>query len=382
MSTYQYYEFQRIEGSFTDEEREEINSWSSRATADNNKVSFVYHYGDFRKDMEEVMWEYFDVGIYLANWGSRRLMIKLPLELVDYKQLELYVFEASSYMINELRVLKKGKNVLLDMNLNEEEGGGYWLEGEGWLSDLSLLRADILNGDYRSLFITWVELLRQNHENEELGEDYRILNSLIPPNLKRLPIRLTRLVDFFEVDLDWVNSGLKYSLEAVKNEINYEACLKELDSLTKDKYLGRLLAGESNLGLKLKQEIKSQLNIDDVDGSSSKGHILFQDYLKQVNKVICDREGAVEAEKARLHQEKMEVVKKDKTHIEGEIERHILKSNASGYKFAVSSLIDLRDLSEYEKKQELFKKYLSEVVERHRRKQTFVKRLREGGLID
>jgi len=35
--------------------------------------------------------------------------------------------------------------------LNEEEGG-EWIEGEGWLSSLSRLRDDLLQGDYRALY--------------------------------------------------------------------------------------------------------------------------------------------------------------------------------------------------------------------------------------
>ena len=34
-------------------------------------------------DVEELMSEYFDIMLYMANWGSRRLMFRIPQELIE-----------------------------------------------------------------------------------------------------------------------------------------------------------------------------------------------------------------------------------------------------------------------------------------------------------
>jgi hypothetical protein len=48
-------------------------------------TSFVneYHWGDFRGNPDALMERYFDAFLYLANWGTRRLMIRLPRGLLD-----------------------------------------------------------------------------------------------------------------------------------------------------------------------------------------------------------------------------------------------------------------------------------------------------------
>lgn len=380
MSTYQYYEFRTVDRLLTESEQAEINTWSSRSMAGSNMVSFEYNYGDFKKDMEEAMWDYFDIGLYMANWGSRRLIIKLPLKLVDYQHLELYDIAASYYLTNELRILKNEEHVLVDMNLNEE-GGGYWLYGEGRLAELVELRSDILNEDYRSLFIIWLELVRQTYESDKLGKNYSFRKSLIPPNLKQLSQRLTKLMDFFEIGIDWVNGVAKYSLDKIEADFNYKEYLKDLDSKIKEDYLHRLLEGEYSLDKKLKHELKSRFKVSE-PAFVNEGSIPLSEFLEQVNLAEIARDEAERLEKERLHSIKMKEVKENKVHLESELERHILRSNASGYKIAVTNLLDLRSLSEYEKKQEEFSQYLKQIVDRHRRKQTFIKRLREAGLID
>ena len=37
-----------------------------------------------------------------------------------------------------------------------DEDGGNWFEGEARLSALAPLRDDILNGDYRALYLAWL----------------------------------------------------------------------------------------------------------------------------------------------------------------------------------------------------------------------------------
>ena len=57
MSTYQFYEFRIIDRPLTTEEQQEIARWSSRAHVTSTGATFVYNYGDFRKDAEQVVGE-------------------------------------------------------------------------------------------------------------------------------------------------------------------------------------------------------------------------------------------------------------------------------------------------------------------------------------
>src|SRR5688572_24812151 len=93
MSEYQYYEFQAIDRRLTPQEQAEVSKYSSRAQVSPTTASFVYHYGNFRGDPEDVLASYFDAMLYITNWGTRQLMFRFPVALVNPQAFEPYLFE-------------------------------------------------------------------------------------------------------------------------------------------------------------------------------------------------------------------------------------------------------------------------------------------------
>src|ERR1700738_513698 len=83
MSEYQYYELQSIDRPLTKEEMAEVRALSTRATITPTRFMNVYNWGDFRGDPERLLEKYYDAFLYEANWGTRRLILRLPKELVD-----------------------------------------------------------------------------------------------------------------------------------------------------------------------------------------------------------------------------------------------------------------------------------------------------------
>jgi hypothetical protein len=78
MSEYQYYEFQAIDRPLTDEEQKTLRRYSGRAMITATRFVNSYSYGDFRGDELDWMAKYFDAFLYMANWGTHRLMLRLP----------------------------------------------------------------------------------------------------------------------------------------------------------------------------------------------------------------------------------------------------------------------------------------------------------------
>ena len=78
MSEYQYYEFQTVARRLTEREMEELRRYSTRARI--TPTSFVneYSFGSFKGDEEAWMKRYFDAFLYLANWGTHILQLRLP----------------------------------------------------------------------------------------------------------------------------------------------------------------------------------------------------------------------------------------------------------------------------------------------------------------
>ncbi|HMQ63165.1 MAG TPA: hypothetical protein PKE06_20950 [Flavilitoribacter sp.] len=90
MSEFQCYQFRSFDRPLTENERHEVSSWSSRAQVSSHSATFIYHYGDFRYSEEKAVEQYFDAMLYFANWGTRRLLLRLPADLVDADALEPY----------------------------------------------------------------------------------------------------------------------------------------------------------------------------------------------------------------------------------------------------------------------------------------------------
>lgn len=84
MSEYQYYEFLALDKPLTDKQRAELRKLSSRAEITATRFVNEYNYGDSRGSPEKLMDRYFDAFLYLANWGTRRLMFRFPRALLDF----------------------------------------------------------------------------------------------------------------------------------------------------------------------------------------------------------------------------------------------------------------------------------------------------------
>src|SRR5947208_16986543 len=132
MSEYQYYEFQAIDRPLSDKEMRELGSYSSRARI--TPTSFVNHYswGSFRGDENAWMEKYFDAFLYLANWGTHIVMLRLPADLLDLGTAHQYCGESTS-------AREKDGKVILTF-VSEQEGGEQWAEGEGELSSFISVR--------------------------------------------------------------------------------------------------------------------------------------------------------------------------------------------------------------------------------------------------
>ena len=131
----------------------------------------AYEWGDFKGDPATLMENWFDLHLYLANWGSRRLMIRLPKRLVDRHLLDAFLSQVDCA---ELRVV--GENLILDIDRGELEFED-WDDGSGWLAALAPLRAEALAGDLRLFYLLWLtavgdDVLRETSPSRcpELGQ--------------------------------------------------------------------------------------------------------------------------------------------------------------------------------------------------------------------
>ncbi|MFY1587121.1 hypothetical protein ACN267_21735 [Micromonospora sp. WMMD734] len=146
MSEYQYYEFTAVDRPLTGRERAELRSLSTRA--DITATSFVntYEWGDFKGNPRKLMERYFDAHLYLANWGTRQLMLRLPKHVLDPGTVAQYCQGDSA------SAWTTGKHVIID--LHDEDGTDEWdLDGHRLLTSIIPVRAGLAAGDLRLLYL-------------------------------------------------------------------------------------------------------------------------------------------------------------------------------------------------------------------------------------
>ena len=190
MSEYQYYEFLTVDKPLNEKDMATLSNISTRAHITNTSFVNVYNYGDFKGNPKKLVEKYFDAFLYVANWGTRWLMLKVPRKVID-------VDLAAQYCIGESAVIhEKGDHLIFEFTSETEDY--EWEEGEGWLSSLISLRSDMIGGDYRSLYLAWLYGARM----EEMETDE--LEPPVPTNLGDLNGPLNRFVDFMRIDPDLI----------------------------------------------------------------------------------------------------------------------------------------------------------------------------------
>jgi hypothetical protein len=254
MSEYQYYEFQAIDRPLTPEEQRAVAQLSSRVEPHPRRAVFTYSFGGgLRRRAEDLLAEYYDAMLYLANWGSRQLMFRFPKALVDLEQMQQYTTEFWSDVVNVIGVYVEGEYAILDIQLGEEEGLD-WIEGEGWLDSLVELRDAILRRDYRVLYLAWLKGITL-----EYREDNDTFEPPVPPGLRALTPALERFVELFDVDEDLIRVAAERSgdLATEITDKDLRRAIAQLSPEERDAFLLRLARGEPHLSLALNRRLST-----------------------------------------------------------------------------------------------------------------------------
>jgi hypothetical protein len=149
LSEYQYYEFLAVDRPLDDRQQAEVRRLSTRARI--TATSFVneYHWGDFRGNPSTMMERFYDAHLYLANWGTRHVMLRLPRSLVDAEVAEQYCVG------DQVTAWTSGKHLILSVTSEaEEESWDY--EPQGFLAAIVGVRGELAAGDHRGLYLAWL----------------------------------------------------------------------------------------------------------------------------------------------------------------------------------------------------------------------------------
>jgi hypothetical protein len=258
MSEYQYYEWQTVDRILTAEEQAAVNRLSSHIDVSSSQAVVTYNWGDFKHDPKEVLLKYFDAHFYLANWGSLHLMFRFPRGLIDEADIEPYCVD--EYISFETI----GQYQVLDLDFNPEDSG--WMEAEGSLSDFIRLRVDILEGDYRLLYLAWLKAMTfygipdDAYDTNEPDSPAYDREPPVPPGLKQLSPALQNFAHVFGLGRFLVQAAAEASPDPKQAlAVDYGSLVSRLSRAECDDFLTRLAEGEAGVGLTLRKRLAAFL---------------------------------------------------------------------------------------------------------------------------
>ncbi len=236
MSEYQYYEFLALDKPLTDEQRAELRKLSSRAEITATRFVNEYSYGDFRGSPEKLMERYFDAFLYLANWGTRRLMFRLPRAFLDAEVARQYCHtDAAS-------VIETSDHVIISLHLDRDPDN-YWVEADDRLVSMVQARSDLAVGDLRLLYLGW--LLGAQWADEDDEDTIDAIEPPVSAGLGDLSASLRAIADFLEIDKDLIAVAAETSppLEEPAND-GLAEWITSLPQADKDTLLTMVTDGE------------------------------------------------------------------------------------------------------------------------------------------
>ncbi len=234
VSEYQYYEFVAIDRPLTMAQQAELRAVSTRGQISSSSFVNEYQWGDLKADPRKWMERYFDAFLYLANWGTHRISLRLPVGVLSVDTAAAYCRGESAH------TLATGTHVIIDLHSEDEDGDECW-EQEGTLASIVPARAELAAGDHRLLYLAWLLCV----QSEELDEDEP--EPAVPPGLARLSGPLRALADFLRLDADLLDAAAEASPPMARKAPSEQALsrwVKAMPQAGKDDTVLRLLRGD------------------------------------------------------------------------------------------------------------------------------------------
>ncbi len=374
MSEYQYYEFRAFDRPLTEREMQEVRMFSTRAEITPTSFTNEYHWGDFRGDPWHLLSRYYDAMVYYANWGSRQLMFRVPKDLIDMSAVETYCgWDSAEFQL-------AGGNVILSFSSSTEDPED-WEESENWMGMLGTVRAGVMEGDLRALYLAWLGCVQMG----DVGEDE--MEVPIPPGLATLSGSQENLRDFLRVDQDLLEVAAERSEANVEDMAGLGPWIEALSREEKDRMLLELCEGRgTHLAAQLRRRFLANRPTHQNPGERTVGELLA---------AAEERRGRREEEEARRAAEKRALAQAKaaakraaylsslatrQEAVWADIERLIGTKQAKAYDEAVSLLKDLRDIAAQSGEADRFLTRLDSLRQRHAGKSSLMAKLAKVGL--
>ena len=379
MSEYQYYDLKAIDRALTKTEMTALRSISTRAVITSTSFTNHYEWGDLKADPLKLLATYFDAFVYVANWGAREFHLRLPQELVDAKQLKAMLPGKS------VQVRGAGKFVTISFE-SEVEPDDDWDDGTGWMGSLISLRADLLRGDFRCLYLGWLFSVQNGEFSDE------VLEPPVSAGLRELSAPYNSLIEFLGIDEDLVEVAAFASepLKAGPSRKELAAWIRGLPEKEKD---GLLVDALTEMDERWRIELLRRFEHENVAVSDhgavdrrrvadllAASHARAEERKRKLN---AQRAAEAALEKAKEEANRTlfldQLAKREKA-VWKEVDAYIQKRQPNDYDRAVALLSNLRDLAVRQGGEDEFHLTMEDLRRTHSAKDSFLRRLAKAKL--
>ncbi len=382
MSEYQYYEFRAIDRPLTARELAVLRSVSTRGVITPTSFTNHYNWGDFKADPNDWIAKYFDAFLYVANWGSHILMLRLPARFLSLQTVKPYSNG------DNLKVRSHKDNVILSFSSDQEDEWDVD-DGTDWLPSLITLRNDLIQGDLRALYLGWLCSLQGGMSDKRQPEPP------VPPGLAELNAPLRSLAEFLWIDPDLLATAASASVPLTVRKSKGRDILAwtgALPAREKDVLLAKVIADETGKEL---LALRRRFAVEQSDHPTSKawtlqkrtvGQLLGAAEASRQERERIERKKQAEWEARQRHEAALARAKylgdlaSREPAIWLRIDNLVASHKPKNYDEALGLLRDLRDLARQEKREEKFKGRIQFLRKTHEKKPSFIRRLNRAKL--
>jgi hypothetical protein len=324
------------------------------------------------------MERWFDLHLYLANWGTHRLMIRLRKRLIDQRRLEEFL-----HAVDCVDIRTSGENLIVDILCEELEPEDDSDDGSDWLATLTPLRADVLGGDLRLFYLLWLKAV----EADSIGPD-----EMEPlPGIGPMTGALDAFARFFRLDADLVLAAAERSAGTMAdNPLPSDVVRRSVGALSdreKTMLLVRLIEGDPHVVSELRARVRDRSTSEASMSRPAVAPRSAGELRARADAIREDRERKQSerqeaerrrraAEEERTRRARLDALSQRGETVWREVETEIERRNAPGYDKAASLLLDLKTIAEERGTVGDFARRLGALRQRHVRKERLIERLK------
>ncbi|MFO7542721.1 MAG: hypothetical protein R6W97_07940 [Thiobacillus sp.] len=360
----------------------ELRARSSRACITPTRFVNEYQWGNLKGDPADWMRHYFDAHVYVANWCTCLLYLRVPKSAFDVGTFRVFKTK-TVFSVEQTKT-----HWLLGWELNESDNYDRFAEedGRGWMGRLAPLRDELLRGDMRPLYLGWLAGVSAGEVDEKATEPQP------PPGLSRLTAAQQSLAEFLEIDEDLLAAaGLSDQHDSAddgKNDAEMDAWIAALPAAEKTATLKLLLTGNAQQAereLKLcflawQREQRSDAKQETRRRTVAELHKLSASAAKTRKRQEAVQRKKAEAERQAKRETYLRTLAADFDPCWQAADKLAERGIASAYDKVKRALVDLSEAYALCAARADFDRQLVQFMARHGKRGALVRRLADAGL--